>query len=235
MFPIKCGLYYVDVTEYEPQLKYKNMGVKSNLTYNFYKSKININNNPLIKIPKIFMKISLPNKIRGAQLKKFFIKKQMQLKINAYDNDEDEVCIGYFETTIIYNNKINYIPRLPPSIDISTNIDEFLKTIVLEPPIHILAQLKPLKIIFKSNIGSMDIIRKALTDCYLHSISFQNHVNQYKCIKIIKGIHTDMNRLDKSRHFNAVFLTEDYESSCYHLYINLDNKMNSITTIINIL
>ena len=228
-FTIKTGLYYVEITEYPPQIEYKNMGIKSNLTYGYYKSKI-INDFPIITIPKIKL-IGINNKTkRLPSIRQFFKLKNYTQKIEAYDNDDDEVVIGYFETTIIYNH---FDKIIRPSITPTIKINDYSKPIILEPPIIIQPQLKPLHIIFNSFVSPNEYqpIRKMLTECYINNTKFRQHTNLYNKIKIVKGIHTDMNRLDKSLHFNAVFLTDDYESSVYHLYINTDNKIVSITTI----
>jgi hypothetical protein len=226
-YKIKTGLYYVEVTEYEPQVKYKNMGIKSNLTYPFYKSKI-ITDLPIIKIPKI--QIGITNNPKRIPLKNY------TTKIDAYDNDSDEVVIGHFETTIIYTQPTKISVGLRPTIIPTIKIDDFTKPIILEPPIIIQSQLKPLHIIFNNFVKPTEYhpIRKMLTELYTTNIKFRQHTNLYTKIKIIKGLHTDMNRLDKSLHFNAVFLTDDYESSVFHCYI-LDDKIASITTITHIL
>jgi hypothetical protein len=221
-FTIKTGLYYVEITEYLPQIEYKNMGIKSNLTYGYYKSQI-YTDLPIITIPKI--------KLVKKRSIKYNNPTQYTTKIEAYDNDTDEVVIGYFKTTIIYNS---FDKVMRPSIIPKIIIKNYTTPIILEPPIIIQPQLKPLHVIFKHGITNIDKIRKMLNDCYTSSHSFREHSNKYKTIKIVKGIHHDFNRLDKSLHFTAVFINPTEESSVFHMYI-VDNKIISITTIINIL
>jgi len=234
-FPIKVGLYYVDITEYQPQLVYKYLGKQSNLTYGYYKSQI-VLDNPIITIPKIKIVPSTPYGLTNTQsklnIRRFFKNTQYTTKLIEYDDDADDVNIGFFETTIIHTQP-NKILRPTPTPTIK--IDDFSKPIVLEPPIHIDPQRKPLNIVFKSCVKNTEIIRKMLNDSYNTSHSFREYANKYKTIKIVKDIHTDMNRLEKSRHFNCVFIeTNGDESSVFHLYI-ADDKITAITTILNIL
>lgn len=115
--------------------------------------------------------------------------------------------------------------------------ERIIKNGLLFTSITIPPQLKILNITFNKyvKLAEHTHIRKMLNDCYITNIKLQNYMKSYKSIKIIKGLHTDMNRLGKSLHFNCVFVDIDNEeSSVFHLYISTD-KIITITTILNIL
>ena len=236
-FNMKLGQYYIEVTEYEPQIMYKYMGKQSNLTYQFYKSKIieyfeprttpielDI---PSVKIPKQ-IKINMNHSVSHRRTRLDLTHDQPTTV--KFEKDRYTVRMGFHTTTIILLHIIKKRPTIPFIIKLDS-YDLF----ELEPPIIIPPQLKPLNIIFKHGIKNIELIRKMINETYIQSHSFREHMNQYKNIKIIKDLHTDMSKLDKSKHFNCVFLTDDYESSVYHLYIDPNNKIVSITTIINII
>ena len=90
-FPIKVGLYYIDVTEYEPQKIYNNLGKISNLTYRYYKSQL-VLDAPLITIPKIKIvpntPYGLPNTQSKLNIRRFFKNKQYTTNLIEYDDDQ---------------------------------------------------------------------------------------------------------------------------------------------------
>tara|TARA_R110000868_G_scaffold169355_1_gene404362 strand:+ start:125 stop:958 length:834 start_codon:yes stop_codon:yes gene_type:complete len=229
----KLGHYYVEITETEPELNHIKVsppkGIKLNMTYAYYCSKIIDKYAPVIIPPSKIIHQPTQCIKPNRQHRRSHLSK----KIEDYDEDEDEVCVGSFTETLINLPEVKIIrPSIPPII----YVEDYVKLIVNTPPIVITPTYKPLNIVFKSNIINNTVIQNMLTECYTQNDNFRNQCNQYTSILVIKDIHKDMNRLEISRHFNCIFRTIDYDSSVYHIYIDSSNtKILSITAIINIL
>jgi len=84
----------------------------------------------------------------------------------------------------------------------------------------------------------IDYINYLLKDLYEKNNKFQLFIdeNEYNYVKIIKNIHTDLNRKDISLHFNAQFCSvlNRTKTSTFHLYI-FEDAIVSITKLENIL
>lgn len=105
---------------------------------------------------------------------------------------------------------------------------------------------KPMpNIIADSNVSDIPSLTTMIINCYKTNPKFQEIVDSYDTIKIIKGIHFDQCRSIKSKHFNILFFTAGKEcnghggrspaaSPVYHAYIS-NNTIVSITAIINML
>lgn len=79
-------------------------------------------------------------------------------------------------------------------------------------------------------------IRYLIYDCYINNEKFNNFMGDYTHIRVKKDIHTDLNGLEKSNHFNIVFFNKDFNemSKQYHAYI-YNNSITSITRIESII
>ena len=79
-------------------------------------------------------------------------------------------------------------------------------------------------------------IRYLIYDCYINNEKFSNFMGDYTHIRVKKDIHTDLNGLEKSNHFNIVFFNSDFNemSKQYHAYI-YNNSITSITRIESII
>jgi hypothetical protein len=84
-------------------------------------------------------------------------------------------------------------------------------------------------------IPEIDSIISMLLRCYATNPKFQELVQDYDVIKIIKGLHLDQCRTIKSTHFNILLYTIGKDCSpVYHAYIS-NNTIVAITVINNIL
>lgn len=81
-----------------------------------------------------------------------------------------------------------------------------------------------------------DLITFMITDLYYSNERFKIFMETYDTIRIIQSFHKDYNAKDKSIHFNGIFYNTETldKSSVYHFYV-LNNKINTLTTIINII
>jgi len=79
-------------------------------------------------------------------------------------------------------------------------------------------------------------IRYLIYDCYINNEKFYTFMGDYTHIRVKKDIHTDLNGLEKSNHFNIVFFNSDFNemSKQYHAYI-YNNTITSITRIESII
>ena len=265
---LKLGLYYVDVTTYLPKVEHQNNGILTNLTYKYYKSKINYTPSPNR------VKYTLLSLMNGtAKNIGVFLEQRIEI---METHEEHQIYLPTTQITIFskcYNDRLKYFsyktlrgsrytqPKIYDNIYecvgiienikiIHTHYKKYKSTLILKNSygeriikngllfsINISPQLKILNITFTKyvKLAEHTHIRSMLNDCYITNIKLQNYMKSYKSIKIIKGLHTDMNRLEKSLHFNCVFLdTDNEESSVFHLYISND-KITTITTIMNIL
>lgn len=75
-------------------------------------------------------------------------------------------------------------------------------------------------------------IRFLINDCYNTNDKFTEFMGDYTHIRVKKDIHTDLNGLEKSLHFNLVFYNQDFNeiSKQYHAYI-FNNSITSMTRI----
>jgi hypothetical protein len=88
------------------------------------------------------------------------------------------------------------------------------------------------------NKGDIDYINYLLKDLYEKNNKFKLFINEneYDYIKILKNIHTDLNRKDISLHFNCQLCSvlNRTKTSTFHFYIH-DDRIISITRLENIL
>lgn len=73
-----------------------------------------------------------------------------------------------------------------------------------------------------------------INDLYETSINFQNVMQEYESIKILKGLHKDYSKKENSLHFTGVLKNITKESKVYHFYIN-ETGIYSITEINNLI
>lgn len=85
--------------------------------------------------------------------------------------------------------------------------------------------------------NEQDLINLMITQLYLTNNAFKMFMLNYNSIRVIQGIHTDFSGLDKSLHFNIMFYNTKLitKTKPHHAYINANNEIISITTIVNIL
>jgi hypothetical protein len=85
--------------------------------------------------------------------------------------------------------------------------------------------------------AEQDLIYLMITQLYLNNNSFKTFMVDYNSIRVIQGIHTDFSGLDKTRHFNIIFYNTQLltKTKPHHAYLNSNNEIVSITTIVNIL
>jgi hypothetical protein len=108
-FNIKLGHYYIEITDYIPQIKYTYMGKASNLTYPFYKSKICYDIPPVI-IPKQ-IKINMNNSV-SYRLTRLELKHDPPNTIK-FEKDRYTVHMGFYTNTIIVSHITKKRPTIP--------------------------------------------------------------------------------------------------------------------------